>query len=108
MGKKHLEAVLDFKEAQKHGKELATALGETDKDVVNSLSRIIQYKGLAWAVDCYDATAKVEAEGGMLVPDGSRRRTMGGVFFSLAKKEMTGGERWFIFQLPKDSPRSKK
>lgn len=108
MGKKRLISVVERKDAQEHAKELATALGETEEDVVISLSRIIQYKGLDWAVDCYNATEKVQNEGGMLVPDGSRPRTMGGVFFALAKKEMTGGERWFIFQLPKESPRFKK
>ncbi len=32
---------------------------------------------------------EVEANGGMLVPDGSRRRTLGGIFFYLVRTQIS-------------------
>lgn len=42
-------------------------------------------------------TLVTEAAGGMMLGDGSRRRTPGGVFFFLARKTMTGSQRQRIF-----------
>jgi hypothetical protein len=35
---------------------------------------------------------EVEANGGMLVPDGSRKRTLGGIFFYLVRTQVTDDE----------------
>ena len=39
----------------------------------------------------------IEAQGGLMLPDGSRRRTLGGVFFHLLRKGVTPAERRVIF-----------
>jgi hypothetical protein len=44
-----------------------------------------------------DAALEVEGNGGMLVPDGSRRRTVGRIFFHLVRQEGTEEERLAIF-----------
>jgi hypothetical protein len=35
---------------------------------------------------------EVEANGGMLIPDGSRTRTLGGIFFYLVRTQVSDGE----------------
>jgi PHAX RNA-binding domain-containing protein len=45
-------------------------------------------------------TLQCEANGGMLIKDGSRRRTPGGVFFQLVKERATARERRQLFPRP--------
>jgi len=45
-------------------------------------------------------TLTCEANGGMLTKDGTRRRTLGGVFFQLARERATKQERWRLFPPP--------
>ena len=42
-------------------------------------------------------TLEVEAQGGMLVRNGSRRRTPGGVFFQLVRQQATRSQRDYLF-----------
>lgn len=39
------------------------------------------------AIDFFEKTRKIEADGGMLIMNGSRRRTTGGVYFWLVKND---------------------
>jgi hypothetical protein len=39
----------------------------------------------------------VERQGGLMLPDGSRRRTFGGVYFRLLRDGVTSNQRWQIF-----------
>ncbi|CAG9795575.1 unnamed protein product [Diatraea saccharalis] len=64
--------------------EIAEKLAEEKKDLVG---RIVQFLGAQKAIDLYRQTQKVEADGGMLVMNGTRRRTAGGVFFFLLKRD---------------------
>jgi len=48
----------------------------------------------------------VDENGGMLVPDGSRKRTLGGVFFYLVRAEVGQKEFYRIFR-PQGSPKDK-
>jgi hypothetical protein len=61
---------------------------------------VVKCLGAAKALDLLADTQQVEQSGGMLVPDGSRRRTPGGVFFALARKRLPKGDRHRIFGLP--------
>ncbi|RVE42258.1 hypothetical protein evm_013088 [Chilo suppressalis] len=64
--------------------DIAEKLAEEKTDLVG---RIVQLLGANKAMDLYRATQKVEADGGMLVMNGTRRRTAGGVFFFLLKRD---------------------
>ncbi|CAF4914411.1 unnamed protein product [Pieris macdunnoughi] len=63
--------------------DIAEKLAEEKKDLV---VRIVEVLGASKAIEIYEETQKVEAEGGMLVMNGTRRRTPGGVYFFLLKK----------------------
>lgn len=63
---------------------IAERLGETERVSLNQIWRIIRALGRTQAVALLEETERIEADGGMMVLDGSRRRTPGGVFFHLA------------------------
>lgn len=64
--------------------EIADNLSEDKKDLVG---RIVQVVGANKAIEIYKETQKLEADGGMLVMNGTRRRTPGGVYFFLLKRD---------------------
>jgi phosphorylated adapter RNA export protein len=53
------------------------------------LRQILRTLGPARTIDLLTEALQVEAAGGMLTKDGSRRRTPGGVFFQLVKERVT-------------------
>lgn len=63
---------------------IADALGETEEGPRNSILSIVRAAGRTHAKELLSMTLQTEENGGILVPDGSRRRTPGGVFFYLA------------------------
>lgn len=81
----------DLKEATTR---IAQQLNETK---IVLIRRIIQLRGLAYAEDLLAQTQQIEAAGGMLVKDGKRRRTPGGVFLALAKQTLTAEEHDQVF-----------
>ncbi|KAL0820220.1 hypothetical protein ABMA28_006142 [Loxostege sticticalis] len=64
--------------------EIAENLAEEKKDLVG---RIVEVVGVHKAMEIYKATQRVEADGGMLVMNGTRRRTPGGIYFFLLKRD---------------------
>ncbi|KHN81213.1 Phosphorylated adapter RNA export protein [Toxocara canis] len=64
------------------GKRIAKALGERDG---SSIIMAVRSVGETLALKLFEEARNVEASGGMLVVDGSRRRTPGGVFLALFK-----------------------
>jgi hypothetical protein len=65
--------------------DIAQQLGETDPEAVAQIGRTVQYLGADAALAFLRETLEVEAGGGMLVRDGSRRRTPGGTFLNLVR-----------------------
>ncbi|XP_059059645.1 phosphorylated adapter RNA export protein [Achroia grisella] len=65
--------------------DIAEKLSEEKKDLV---VRIVQVIGAHKAVELYKETQRVEADGGMLVVNGARRRTPGGIYFFLLKRDV--------------------
>lgn len=63
---------------------IADALGETEEGPRKSILAIVRAAGRTHARELLSMTLQTEEHGGILVPDGSRRRTPGGVFFYLA------------------------
>jgi hypothetical protein len=66
-------------------KTLASELGETKPSVLSQLHAIVKKLGCEQALHLLDEARQVEANGGMMIKNGSRRRTFGGVYFVLVR-----------------------
>ena len=89
--------------------QIMAALGETASQAEAQIRRMVRTVGKERTLAFLAQTEEVEANGGMLLPDGSRRRTKGGVFFRLAKDRLTPEQRLRVFppwqrRKPKASP----
>ncbi len=62
---------------------IAAHLGESEAEPLQLLHKVVKKLGLEQALAFLKETQEIEAQGGLLLPDGSRRRTPGGVFFYL-------------------------
>ncbi|XP_022189897.2 phosphorylated adapter RNA export protein isoform X2 [Nilaparvata lugens] len=68
---------------------------EVSKDIVEKLSekkddliyRVVTGIGKEKAIELYNETKRIEEDGGMMVMNGSRRRTPGGVYLALLKRD---------------------
>ena len=67
---------------------IADQLGETDAEPRAQIERVVEVCGAETAQTVLDETLATEAAGGLTVPDGSRRRTPGGVFFHLLRQRI--------------------
>ncbi len=76
--------------------ELATALGETEKVPVRQIEMMVRQCGPAFAHALLAEATEIEAGEGMMTKDGSRRRSLGGVFFALATARMSPAVRFLI------------
>ena len=84
-------------EVQEYAKELAELLGETELVPVKQVKRIVYICGVDFAREIYNATMEIEDQGGIMLPDNSRRRTKGGVFFYLTRTKLNEELREKIF-----------
>jgi hypothetical protein len=64
---------------------IARQLDETNPAALKQMELIVRHVGAEAALAFLQETVAVEAQGGMMLPDGSRRRTPGGVYLYLAK-----------------------
>lgn len=76
---------------------LAETLDESASDPLETLRRIIQIKGMAFAERLLARTLEIEEGSGLLTQDGTRRRTRGGIFFFLARRRVTPDEHRAIW-----------
>jgi hypothetical protein len=74
--------------------EIAAQLGETDPEPAGLIARALRLLGAERVQATVARALEVEAAGGMMVPDGSRRRTPGGVFFYLLRTTI-GQKDWY-------------
>ena len=81
--------------------QIATTLGETESVPLMHIRRIIQTLGPERALQLLEQAQTVEAQGGLMLFDGSRRRTLGGVFFRLVREQTTPAERSRIWSWTK-------
>ncbi len=77
---------------------IAQTLGETDRAVLAQLRRALRVLGSDVTQALVAETQQIEAQGGMLTKDGSRRRSPGGVFFQLVLQRVSSRDRWFVFR----------
>src|ERR687886_2448355 len=76
---------------------IAQQLGETQPGPINQIRRVVQRLGPEAALAFLQETQQIEAQGGMHLADGSRRRTPGGVCFTLVKDRVSAKDRGAIF-----------
>ncbi len=78
-------------------KELSEKLDEKAKKPREQIRQIVELCGVDFSREVYEQTIQREAEGGMMLPDGSRRRTIGGVFFYLVRHRVSDEYHAIIF-----------
>ena len=83
---------------------ITEALKETDELPRKQIAEIVEVLGPDVALSLLDETRSVQNEGGIEVRDGTRRRTDGGVFFSLAKSRLPKSDRNRIFRVRVPKP----
>ncbi len=88
--------------------QIATQLGETALAPRCQIRRIVAVLGIVPAQALLTEVFAIEAQGGLLLPDGSRRRTPGGVFFYLVKERVNARQRWLLFRRPPPRRRIQK
>lgn len=71
---------------------IAAQLGETDSAPRTLIWRTVRTIGAERAQAFVKEALEAEANGGMLLPDGSRRRTLGGIFFYLVRTQVSDDE----------------
>jgi Phosphorylated adapter RNA export protein, RNA-binding domain len=89
--------------------QIATTLGETEDVPLMHIRRIVQTLGPERALQLLAQAQTAEAQGGLMELDGTRRRTLGGVFFRLVREQTTPAERsriwpWTKKPKPKAAP----
>jgi hypothetical protein len=83
---------------------ITEALKEADELPRKQIAEIVEVLGADVALSLLDETRRVQGEGGIEVRDGTRRRTDGGVFFSLAKGRLPKSDRNRIFRIRPPKP----
>jgi hypothetical protein len=76
-------------EAIEKAQPLAAILGETEEKPIFQIARAIDFLGLEKAEELVKKAQEVYAGEGLLTKDGSRKRTLGGCFFRLAREAVT-------------------
>lgn len=72
---------------------IADTLGETEPRQRDQIARVVEVLGVEDALALLNETQGIEASGGMLTADGSRRRSPGGVFLTILKNRLTAEGR---------------
>jgi hypothetical protein len=71
---------------------IAAQLGETVSGPRATIWRVVRTIGPERAQAFVAQALEVEANGGMMLPDGSRKRTLGGIFFYLVRTQVSDAE----------------
>ena len=88
---------MEREEIKSLAEELAEELNETKPQPKRQIELLLEHMGEEFVRTKIEEAKKVEADGGMMVDDGSRRRTLGGVFFYVAKLDVPIDRRLLIF-----------
>lgn len=93
------------KEIKETAAKIAARLGETEYVPRKQIERVIFVCGVEFVQQALHDALQIEAEGGLLTFDGTRRRTLGGVFFHLVRQRVDKKTKGNIFYY---RPKSKK
>jgi len=74
--------------------QLAATLHEPNVDLLHQILAVL---GPDHTAQLLTQTLEVEAAGGLMVRNGTRRRTPGGVFFHLVRQQVTRSQREYLF-----------
>lgn len=85
---------------------IAKALGESDEVPLTQIDGVVRALGEETSLKLLEETKGIEAKGGMMLPDGSRKRSPGGVFFFLARQQLSVDDKHRIFRGAPKSTRS--
>jgi len=77
--------------------EIGNRLGETDAVPLKLIQTITEHLGADATLALAEEAIQIKAQGGMMLPDNSRQRTLGGIFFFLAKHRLSYKDRQKIF-----------
>lgn len=88
-------------EMQSLAAQIADTLGETEPGPCAQIAAIIEKCGMETARSLLEETQAIQAKGGMMLPNKSRMRTPGGVYFYLARKQLPRDVARTIF-LPRE------
>jgi hypothetical protein len=93
-------------EARQVAEEIARQLDETNPEALAQIERIVGQLGAEKAQEFLQETLKIEAAGGLLVRNKSRRRSAGGTYFYLVRGKVSATDRSVIWPLlaPKPKP----
>jgi RNA recognition motif-containing protein len=99
------------KAVQECAQQLTQHLHE-ESEALPRIERIARYCGIEFARAIADEAVEIEAQGGLMTYDGTRRRTLGGVFFQLVRKRVSPPvyKELFYFKpkRPKGNPAQQK
>lgn len=93
------QSKLDQKKIQSITREIAQALNEHERKPLRQIETITQLCGEAFVRDLLKQTLEMESKGGMYTSSGDKKRTLGGVFFALAREQMPEEEKLQVFYL---------
>ncbi|HYO96154.1 MAG TPA: phosphorylated adapter RNA export RNA-binding domain-containing protein [Polyangiaceae bacterium] len=77
---------------------ISKSLGEVEETPLTQISEVVRVLGEEGALALLKETLDIEKKGGMLLADGTRRRSPGGVYFQLARKKLPADEKKQIFR----------
>jgi hypothetical protein len=80
---------------------IAKALGESEEIPLTQIRGVVSVLGEEVSLKLLEETKHIEDKGGMMLPDNSRKRTAGGVFFYLARQKLSQEDKLVIFRAPK-------
>lgn len=84
-------------EAWEAARRITRSLNENGPQVTRLIVRLIETMGIEFADDFLQQTLAVEAQGGIWLPNGTRRRTPGGAFLYLARKALNAEQQIAVF-----------
>lgn len=99
---------MDKADIKRKAREIASELKETQYSVQIQLQNMINLAGMDFVQATLDETYRIEAEGGIMTKDGTRRRTPGGVFFQVARETVSPDIRDKLFPPPNWKKRKAK
>lgn len=84
-------------EIQQYAAEVAAELNETDDSPREQILKMVEVMGKDFVAKKLEETKKIQENGGMMTEKKDRKRTIGGVFFYVAKGDIKPEQRAAIF-----------
>lgn len=88
--------------------EIAETLGESHFVPTREIRGVLAVLGVEATQQLVREAQAIFAGEGMLVANGTRKRTLGGCFFELARRALSPADRWRIFELPRQRQLEKR